>query len=202
MLYIESPVGVGFSYSDNSADYNTNDNKTAADNYLFLQLWFKEFPQFTENEFWITGESYAGVYGPMLANLIVNGAQSTLKSNFQGFALGNPVTSCPALKRHDMDIQLNTYYWNGLLSLRFVRQWEAKGCPDREDSPTCRAIYKQVQQAVEPISASDLYLNACTGNGTLDAFAQTPGCITMSTLTTNYLNVRTPASQNSGITFL
>jgi hypothetical protein len=41
---------------------------------------------------------------------------------------------------------------------------------------------------VEPISASDLYLNACTGNGTLDAFAQTPGCITMHTLATRYVN--------------
>ena len=32
MLYLESPSGVGFSYSNNPNDYNTNDNMTASDN--------------------------------------------------------------------------------------------------------------------------------------------------------------------------
>ena len=40
-----------------------------------------------------------------------------------------------------------------------------------------------------PLEGDDLYYNYCTGNGTLDAFAQTPDCITMSEQTTRYLNV-------------
>lgn len=70
MLYIESPVGVGFSYSDNPNDYNTNDNQTASDNYQFLLQFLDTFPQYKQNEFWILGESYAGVYG-LLTNRIL-----------------------------------------------------------------------------------------------------------------------------------
>ena len=117
MVYIESPVGVGFSYSNDSNDYITNDNQTASENYQFVQLFLQEFPQFSQNEFWITGESYAGVYGPMLANLIVTGSDSQLISNFQGFSLGNPVTSCPELKANDLNIQIQTFYWNGLIAM-------------------------------------------------------------------------------------
>ena len=40
VLYVESPVGVGFSYSNSENDYHTSDNITASDNYSFLNLWF------------------------------------------------------------------------------------------------------------------------------------------------------------------
>jgi serine carboxypeptidase-like clade 2 len=34
--------------------------------------WFKEFPEFTSNDFYLVGESYAGHYVPQLASLISN----------------------------------------------------------------------------------------------------------------------------------
>ena len=71
MLYLEAPAGVGFSYSTNPADYSTNDDKTAADSAEALQAFFAAFPQFVSNEFFITGESYAGVYVPTLAEAIL-----------------------------------------------------------------------------------------------------------------------------------
>lgn len=40
---IQSPAGVGFSYSNDPSDYITNDPKTAADNYQFLKVQ-KESP--------------------------------------------------------------------------------------------------------------------------------------------------------------
>jgi serine carboxypeptidase-like clade 1 len=33
---LDSPVGVGFSYSKNVSDYNTGDAKTASDTHTFL----------------------------------------------------------------------------------------------------------------------------------------------------------------------
>ncbi len=59
---MDAPAGVGFSYSEVPTDYSTNDNKTADDNYVFLQMWLEQFPQFKSNPLWITGESYAGDY--------------------------------------------------------------------------------------------------------------------------------------------
>ena len=72
VLFLESPVGVGFSYSNTSSDYETNgDKKTAADNYLFLVNWLERFPEYKTRDFYIAGESYAGHYVPQLAHTIL-----------------------------------------------------------------------------------------------------------------------------------
>lgn len=36
IIYLDSPVGVGFSYSNNISDYITGDTKTAVDSHAFL----------------------------------------------------------------------------------------------------------------------------------------------------------------------
>ena len=69
-LYIEAPVGVGFSYSTAGAtDYNCTDDSTADDNLAALHSFYEKFPQFVKNDLFITGESYAGVYVPTLAEV-------------------------------------------------------------------------------------------------------------------------------------
>ncbi|XP_056177487.1 serine carboxypeptidase-like 45 [Syzygium oleosum] len=88
MLYLESPAGVGFSYSVNNSYYNSVDDKmTARDNLAFLCNWFEKFPEYKDRDLFITGESYAGHYVPQLAKLIV---QSKL-FNLKGIAIGNPL---------------------------------------------------------------------------------------------------------------
>lgn len=95
MIFLDSPAGVGYSYSDTPSDYFTNNNKTAADSTAFLQIFFTQvFPELANNTFWIAGESYAGVYIPTLAHYILT--RSTLPSlvaNLRkgGLMLGNPV---------------------------------------------------------------------------------------------------------------
>ena len=70
LLYISSPAGVGFSVSKTGslASYDTS---SAQDNYKALIAFFNKFPNLKKNDFYITGESYAGIYGPWLANEIV-----------------------------------------------------------------------------------------------------------------------------------
>ena len=46
----------------------------------FIGQWFKLFPQFLPNHFYIAGESYAGVYVPTLATEVVKG------NSFLGFS--------------------------------------------------------------------------------------------------------------------
>jgi serine carboxypeptidase-like clade I len=36
VIYLDSPAGVGLSYSNNVSDYETGDFKTAADSHTFL----------------------------------------------------------------------------------------------------------------------------------------------------------------------
>ncbi|KAJ6778879.1 CARBOXYPEPTIDASE [Salix koriyanagi] len=89
MLYLESPAGVGFSYSANQSFYDlVNDTITAQDNFVFLQNWFLKFPEYKNRDLFIAGESYAGHYVPQLADLIV---KSGIKFNLKGVALGNPL---------------------------------------------------------------------------------------------------------------
>ena len=47
-----------------------NDTSTAVDNHNVLKAFFKGFPEFAKNDFWITGESYAGIYIPTLVEQV------------------------------------------------------------------------------------------------------------------------------------
>ncbi|XVE49737.1 hypothetical protein DITRI_Ditri01bG0105100 [Diplodiscus trichospermus] len=93
LLFLESPVGVGFSYTNTSSDINDlGDKITAKDSYAFLVNWFKRFPQFKSHDFYIAGESYAGHYVPQLAEVIFDSNKHAPKSdyiNLKGFMIGN-----------------------------------------------------------------------------------------------------------------
>ena len=72
VLFLESPAGVGFSYSNTSSDYDhLGDKISANDAYIFLINWLERFPQYKSRDFLITGESYAGHYVPQLAYTIL-----------------------------------------------------------------------------------------------------------------------------------
>ncbi|CAL0306345.1 unnamed protein product [Lupinus luteus] len=114
LLFIESPVGVGWSYSNTTSDYNIGDASTANDMLLFFLKWYKKFPSYRSRELFLTGESYAGHYIPQLANAILdyNAHSSDFKFNIKGIAIGNP------LLKLDRDTQATyEYFWShGMVS--------------------------------------------------------------------------------------
>ncbi|XP_022957332.1 serine carboxypeptidase-like 27 [Cucurbita moschata] len=115
LLFLESPAGVGFSYSNTTSDlYTAGDQKTAEDSYRFLVNWFERFPQYKHRDFYITGESYAGHYVPQLSQLIYErntGIQNPV-INLKGFMVGNAVTD----DYHDY-VGTFEYWWtHGLIS--------------------------------------------------------------------------------------
>lgn len=115
MLFLESPAGVGFSYSNTTSDlYTSGDARTASDAYEFLVNWFERFPQYKNRDFYIAGESYAGHYVPQLAQLIYRKNKEARSSviNLKGFMVGNAVTD-------DYNDYVGTFeYWwaHGLIS--------------------------------------------------------------------------------------
>lgn len=115
LLFLDSPAGVGFSYTNTTSDlYTSGDQRTAQDSYAFLVNWLERFPQYKHREFYIAGESYAGHYVPQLSQIIYErnkGAQN-LSLNFKGFMVGNAVTD----DFHDY-IGTFEYWWtHGLIS--------------------------------------------------------------------------------------
>jgi len=97
VIYLESPAGVGFSYSENYSDYTVGDERTANDAYIFLVQFFQMYPQFLSNPFWVTGESYGGHYVPELVMRILQGNEDSSNPyiNIEGFMAGNPWTFMP-----------------------------------------------------------------------------------------------------------
>ena len=94
MLYLEAPAGVGFSYSatHNPKDLITGDNQTAADNLAALNSFFEVFPEFAKNAFYVSGESYGGVYVPTLSLKVYEAAaRGGFGGNMQGYLVGNGV---------------------------------------------------------------------------------------------------------------
>ncbi|XVF21277.1 hypothetical protein REPUB_Repub12eG0076500 [Reevesia pubescens] len=93
IIYLDSPVGVGLSYSKNQSDYLTGDLQTATDTHAFVLKWFELYPEFLSNPFFIAGESYAGVYVPTLSYEVVKGIDAGTKPvlNFKGYLVGNGV---------------------------------------------------------------------------------------------------------------
>ncbi|KAK9944066.1 hypothetical protein M0R45_009650 [Rubus argutus] len=114
LLFVDSPAGVGWSYSNTSSDYNTGDASTAKDMHTFLLKWYEKFPAFKSRELFLAGESYAGHYIPQLANAILdhNKYSTGFKFNLKGVAIGNP------LLRLDRDITARyDYFWShGMIS--------------------------------------------------------------------------------------
>lgn len=74
LLFFESPAGVGFSYYTGDKPVY-DDPSTASDNYEALKLWFSDnyFSDYKGRNFYITGESYAGMYIPFTAKAIIDG---------------------------------------------------------------------------------------------------------------------------------
>lgn len=84
MLYIDQPVGVGFSYGNTTI----NSTKAAAPHvWNALQMFFTSFPEYEERNFGILTYSYGGHYGPEFSRYIL--AQNAAIKN--GIARGTHI---------------------------------------------------------------------------------------------------------------
>ncbi|KAB0798559.1 hypothetical protein PPYR_09552 [Photinus pyralis] len=88
VLYIDNPVGVGFSFGDR---YPNNIDAVTVELYDAVRQFFQLFPTLKTNEFYIVGESYAGKYASRLGKKIleINAADSNKTINLVGIAFGN-----------------------------------------------------------------------------------------------------------------
>ncbi|XP_048325267.2 serine carboxypeptidase-like [Ziziphus jujuba] len=95
LLFVDQPIGTGFSYSSDQSDIRHDEEGVSNDLFDFLQAFFTEHPQFVKNDFYITGESYAGHYVPAIASRVHKGnkAKEGIHINFKGFAIGNGLTN-------------------------------------------------------------------------------------------------------------
>lgn len=93
LLFVDNPVGTGFSYVD--SDSYLHELQEMADHFIiFLEKWFKIFPEFETDDIYIAGESYAGQHIPYIAKAISDrnakvSGPGTTQWNIKGLIIGN-----------------------------------------------------------------------------------------------------------------
>ncbi|PWA47805.1 serine carboxypeptidase-like 32 [Artemisia annua] len=166
MLFLESPFGVGFSYSNTTSDYdNLGDDITADDSYAFLQNWFMKFPSYKNRTFYIAGESYAGKYVPQLAALIheKNSDKPMQFINLKGILLGNPETS----DAEDWQGMIDYAWSHAVISdqtYKTVRESCDFNSNDTWSNDHCSDAVDEVLENYNKIDMYSLYTSVCLGD--------------------------------------
>ncbi|KAE8038295.1 hypothetical protein FH972_010820 [Carpinus fangiana] len=163
VLFLESPAGVGFSYSNTTSDYSKMGDKiTAADNYVFLVNWLERFPEYKSRPFYISGESYAGHYVPQLAHTILyhNKKANRTIINLKGIIIGNAVINDETDERGMYDY----FATHALVPDRVVSQIQ-KYCdfsPNAgNQSRACNEATDAVSPNIDNINIYNIYAPLC-----------------------------------------
>ncbi|XP_057725876.1 serine carboxypeptidase-like 31 [Arachis stenosperma] len=180
MLFLESPVGVGFSYSNTTSDYQQlGDQMTANDAYTFLHNWFLKFPSYRTRTFYIAGESYAGKYVPELAELIQDrNKDPSLHINLKGIMLGNPETS----DAEDW-IGLVDYAWSHAIISDETHKTIKTSCDFNSSDPwrnqDCSEAVDEVLKQYREIDIYSLYTSTCFASTARSSMARSSSSTTM-----------------------
>ncbi|XP_078519630.1 putative serine carboxypeptidase CPVL isoform X3 [Lissotriton helveticus] len=151
LIYIDNPVGTGFSFTDDDRGFAKDQVDVGRDLYSALIQFLQIFPEYQKNDFYATGESYAGKYVPAIGYYIhTHNPTAKIKINFKGMAIGDGLC--------DPEVMLGGYaeffYQTGMADEKqraFVQQQADLG-----------VIYIQHQKWIEAFEVFDSLLNGDT----------------------------------------
>jgi carboxypeptidase C (cathepsin A) len=125
MLYVEQPIGVGFS-TPGTIPPPHNETDVAADFFAFLQNFYRVFEHYHDYELYVSGESYAGIYVPSIAYKIYTEMKELQKSHkskkhskelvpihLGGIAIGNGLLNSNV----QGPIRIDWAYYHGLIDM-------------------------------------------------------------------------------------
>jgi carboxypeptidase C (cathepsin A) len=175
MLYLESPAGSGQNSGFSTCAKGGKvvdcswDDRSQAEAYAHTLLaFFKAFPEFQSNDFYLAGESYFGQYGPNIAHFILNN-EGFSSINLAGMLVGNGcwggtatsvVCNGPNEQKNDVDI----FYGKGLVSKKQYKAAYAacgyqSGSSTLANSESCRQAQAELREEVGPYNIYDVYDN-------------------------------------------
>lgn len=163
MLYLESPGDVGFSYIEPQEDYEleVNDEIAAKDNLKALLEFLQRFPTLKNHDFFISGESYAGIYVPTLAYNVIKYNEKVPASkriNLKGILVGNGVGSW----KYDTNPATTDFAFEHILYSYETRKQYNEYCikkkeTEREKCEEIKDLIDKLQDGVNPYD----YLQEC-----------------------------------------
>ncbi|KAK1322634.1 Serine carboxypeptidase-like 7 [Acorus calamus] len=92
ILFIDSPIGTGFSFARGSDVYIGGDVKSSKQVHKFIRKWLHDHPQFSSNPLYIGGDSYSGKVVPIITHVIAEDVEAGKQPliNLKGYVIGNP----------------------------------------------------------------------------------------------------------------
>lgn len=191
MLYLESPAGSagdgensGYSQCIKGGEVVTcewNDHTQAEAYAHTLEEFFKQFPEYAQNDFYLTGESYFGQYGPNIAHFILNDPHFSSVINLKGIAAGNAcwggTETCVACNGPSWDkIDVEHFFGRGLYSPKLKEQIDETctfptdysdktpsgdpfGCQKEIEDEACASLLKEMRRQVGPHNVYFIYDN-------------------------------------------
>lgn len=142
LIYIDNPVGTGFSFTEHDTGYVTDETEVGANLYETLRQFYLLFPNLQKNHLFLSGESYGGKYVPALGytiHLRNNEANASMVMNLAGLAIGNGW--CDPIHQQ----QLGDYFYQlGLIdntTLQIFHDYEARGVKLLEQGEYLKAFY-------------------------------------------------------------
>ena len=128
LLFIEQPAGVGFSIAAD-IEHNWTDVENAKNLLAGVKDFYATFPDLKGRDFYISGESYAGIFIPHLAAEILEDKSTSDKVNLKGILIGNALTDPDV----DYERSLAEFgFWRGLMSIETYDKFQ-KHCPHLPD---------------------------------------------------------------------
>ncbi len=123
--------------------------------------FFNNFPSIRKNDFYLSGESYAGIYVPHLASRIIDYnefAEENERINLKGIMIGNGVTDW----KIDTEPAFPEFaYGHNLISQELKNEY-IKNCLTKE-TEKCNLIKDQIMEEMNDVSVYDIY-RKCNGD--------------------------------------
>ncbi|XP_038209644.1 venom serine carboxypeptidase-like [Zerene cesonia] len=99
LLFIDNPVGAGYSYTNNFQGFSRDMAAYSKNLYSTVKQFLEVFPELKTAPLYIAGESYAGKYVPALGvELHRHKSISEIDVNLQGFIIGNALIEPAMIK--------------------------------------------------------------------------------------------------------
>ena len=157
IVYLESPAHVGFNHFAGIPKYN--DEKVSHENLKATQEWLAAFPEFKNNDLYLSGESYAGIYVPYLALRIDEyNEDASEKINLKGFFIGNGVTNW---KYDTTPAFVELAFAHGLINLDLQDRIQKANCDFSEiggsKSLKCRYLLSEFYAQTKHVYPYDIY---------------------------------------------
>ncbi|BFG42096.1 hypothetical protein CerSpe_283690 [Prunus speciosa] len=163
IIFLDQPVGTGFSYAKSWQGYESSDTLSAAQTYEFIRKWIKGHSQFLENSLYIAGDSYSGITVPIIVQEISNGNEVGHEPplNLKGYVLGNPYT-----QPNDFNSQIKFYHRMALISdaLYESTKTNCKGEYANVDPNDAHCVedFEEVTECIQRINPAQILEPTCS----------------------------------------